>query len=146
MRVVERVSPQAYDARETYSCANGLFGGRCVGSARLGHRQMAFIAAMIGMDRRRARQGPLASLPGSAWEGRVRAAGEALSKENTMIAKLEQFVRRLVEDQAFRETATRDPEGGVARIGLVGPERHGALKLCAQTAGSTVVGPLGVWV
>jgi hypothetical protein len=52
-----------------------------------------------------------------------------------MIAKLEEFVRRLVEDQAFRAAATRDPEGAVARFGLVGPERHGALKLCAQVAG-----------
>jgi hypothetical protein len=52
-----------------------------------------------------------------------------------MITKLEEFVRRLVEDQAFRATATRDPEGAVTRFGLVGPERHGALKLCAQVAG-----------
>ena len=63
-----------------------------------------------------------------------------------MIAKLEQFVRRLVEDQAFREVATRDPEGAVSLFGLVGPERHGALKLCAQAAGSTVARPSGMWV
>ena len=64
-----------------------------------------------------------------------------------MITKLEEFVRRLVEDQAFRETATRDPEGAVARFGLVGPERHGALKLCAQVAGpnETIVKPEWWW-
>ena len=52
-----------------------------------------------------------------------------------MIDKLQQFVHRLVQDQAFRDTATRDPEGAVSLFGLVGPERHGALKLCAQVAG-----------
>ena len=31
-----------------------------------------------------------------------------------MIAKLEQFVRRLVEDQAFREIAVREPEKAVS--------------------------------
>src|SRR5436305_9949065 len=100
---------------------------------------------MIGMDRRRARHGPLASVPGSAREGRVRAAGESLSKEKTMIAKLEQFVHRLVEDQAFRAIATRDPEGAVSLFGLLGPERHGALKLCAQVAGHGEVLPQGSW-
>jgi hypothetical protein len=62
-----------------------------------------------------------------------------------MIDKLEQFVRRLVEDQAFRDTATRDPEGAVSLFGLVGPERHGALKLCMQVAGPSEVIPLGFW-
>jgi len=62
-----------------------------------------------------------------------------------MIAKLEEFVRRLVEDQAFRDTATRDPEGAVALFGLRGPERHGALKLCAQVAGSSEDRPHGYW-
>ena len=54
-----------------------------------------------------------------------------------MIARLEKFVRRLVEDESFRETAQRDPEGAVALFGLFGPERQGALKLCAQMAGPT---------
>jgi hypothetical protein len=63
-----------------------------------------------------------------------------------MIDKLEQFVRRLVEDQAFRDTATRDPEGAVTRFGLFGPERHGALKLCAQVAGPHGVVPEGNWI
>ena len=63
-----------------------------------------------------------------------------------MIDKLQQFVHRLVEDQAFRDTATRDPEGAVSVFGLVGPERHGALKLCAQGAGSSEVVPHGCWV
>ena len=63
-----------------------------------------------------------------------------------MIDKLEQFVRRLVEDQAFRDTATRDPEDAVTRFGLFGPERHGALKLCAQVAGPSEIRPLGYWV
>jgi hypothetical protein len=63
-----------------------------------------------------------------------------------MIDKLEQFVRRLVLDQAFRDTATRDPERAVSVFGLVGPERHGALKLCTQVAGSSEIVPLGYWV
>jgi hypothetical protein len=63
-----------------------------------------------------------------------------------MIAKLEQFVQRLVEDQAFRDTATRDPEGAVALFGLVGPERHGALKLCMQVAGPHELHPFGLWL
>jgi hypothetical protein len=62
-----------------------------------------------------------------------------------MIDKLEQFVRRLVEDQAFRDTAARDPEGAVSLFGLVGPERHGALKLCAQVAGFSEFIPYGWW-
>jgi hypothetical protein len=49
-----------------------------------------------------------------------------------MIAKLEQFVRRLAEDQAFREIAAQEPEKAVAMFGLIGPERQGALALCAQ--------------
>jgi hypothetical protein len=69
----------------------------------------------------------------------------APSKENTMIDKLQQFVRRLVEDQAFRATATRDPEGAVSVFGLVGPERHGALKLCAQVAGPSEIFPESYW-
>jgi hypothetical protein len=63
-----------------------------------------------------------------------------------MIDKLQQFVHRLVEDQAFRDTATRDPEGAVSVFGLVGPERHGALKLCMQVAGSSEVVPHGCWL
>jgi len=63
-----------------------------------------------------------------------------------MIAKLEQFVHRLVEDQAFRDTVARDPEGAVARFGLVGPERHGALKLCAQVAGPSEIVPATLWI
>ena len=62
-----------------------------------------------------------------------------------MIDKLQQFVRRLVEDQAFRDTATRDPEGAVSVFGLIGPERHGALKLCAQVAGPTGIVPEASW-
>lgn len=62
-----------------------------------------------------------------------------------MIAKLEQFVHRMVEDETFRETATRDPEGAVALFGLAGPERTGALKLCAQMAGSGKVDTEGFW-
>lgn len=62
-----------------------------------------------------------------------------------MIAKLEQFVRQLVQDQAFRELAARAPEQAVARHGLKGPERQGALKLCAQVAGHGVVHPDGFW-
>ena len=62
-----------------------------------------------------------------------------------MIARLEQFVRRLVEDQAFRDAATCDPEGAVSLFGLVGPERHGALKLCTQVAGPGERRPLGFW-
>jgi hypothetical protein len=63
-----------------------------------------------------------------------------------MIAKLEQFVQRLVEDQAFRYSATRDPEGAVALFGLVGPERHGALKLCMQVAGPHQIIPFCPWL
>jgi hypothetical protein len=63
-----------------------------------------------------------------------------------MIDKLQQFVQRLVEDQAFRDTATRDPEGAVSVFGLVGPERHGALKLCAQAAGPSEIMPHGHWI
>jgi hypothetical protein len=64
-----------------------------------------------------------------------------------MIAKLEQFVHRLVEDQAFHDTATRDPEGAVALFGLVGPERYGALKLCNQLAGAHKMHhPHGPWL
>jgi hypothetical protein len=62
-----------------------------------------------------------------------------------MIDKLERFVRRLVEDQAFRDTATRDPEGAVTRFGLFGPERHGALKLCMQVAAPGEIVPEGSW-
>ena len=63
-----------------------------------------------------------------------------------MIDKLQQFVRHLVEDQAFRDTATRDPEGVVTRFGLFGPERHGALKLCAQVAGAGEIVPESTWI
>jgi hypothetical protein len=63
-----------------------------------------------------------------------------------MIDKLQQFVHRLVEDQAFRDTATRDPEGAVSVFGLVGPERHGALKLCMQVAGPGEIVPEHTWV
>ena len=38
-----------------------------------------------------------------------------------MIAKLEQFVRRLADDQAFREIAVSEPERAVAMFGLIGP-------------------------
>jgi hypothetical protein len=62
-----------------------------------------------------------------------------------MIDKLQQFVHRLVEDQAFRDTATHDPEGAVTRFGLLGPERHGALKLCAQVAGPSEIRPTRIW-
>ncbi len=63
-----------------------------------------------------------------------------------MIAKLEQFVHRLVEDQTFREMAKTDPDAAVALFGLTGPERHGALKLCAQTAGASKIGSMGFWI
>ena len=65
-----------------------------------------------------------------------------------MIAKLEQFVRRLVQDQAFREMATCDAEQAIAAYGLQGPERQGALKLCTQLAGSGArdTGSLGFWI
>jgi len=63
-----------------------------------------------------------------------------------MIDKLQQFVHRLVEDQAFRDTATRDPKGAVSVFGLVGPERHGALKLCAQVAGPSEIVPATLWI
>jgi hypothetical protein len=82
------------------------------------------------------------ALPGRPGEG----TGDALSKENTMIDKLQQFVHRLVEDQAFRDTATRDPERAVSVFGLVGPERHGALKLCAQVAGPSEIWPNTIWI
>lgn len=63
-----------------------------------------------------------------------------------MIAKLEQFVGKLVHDVEFRAEALRDPERAVARFGLTGPERHGALTLCAQMAGSDSHSwPLGWW-
>lgn len=64
-----------------------------------------------------------------------------------MLAKLEQFVRRIVEDEAFRQTAAQDPEGAIALFGLKGPERKGALKLCTQmTGGANIVHPLGFWL
>lgn len=64
-----------------------------------------------------------------------------------MIAKLEQFVNLLVKDETFRRDAVRDPEGVVARFGLTGPERKGALALCAQVAGPVeVVHPAGMWL
>ena len=63
-----------------------------------------------------------------------------------MIDKLQQFVHRLVEDQAFRDTATRDPKGAVSVFGLVGPERHGALKLCARAAGPSEIVPETIWI
>jgi len=63
-----------------------------------------------------------------------------------MIDKLQQFVHRLVADQAFRDTATRDPNGAVSVFGLVGPERHGALKLCAQVAGPSEIVPATLWI
>lgn len=63
-----------------------------------------------------------------------------------MIAKLEQFVRRIVEDQAFREIAVREPEKTVSLFGLIGPERQGALKLCAQMAGPATASTAdGLW-
>jgi len=63
-----------------------------------------------------------------------------------MIAKLASFVRRLTEDESFRRSALRNPEQAVSLFGLVGPERHGALRLCAATAGSgPESGPLGCW-
>jgi hypothetical protein len=52
-----------------------------------------------------------------------------------MIAKLESFVRRLTEDESFRQNALRNPERAVSLFGLVGPERHGAMHLCAAVAG-----------
>lgn len=64
-----------------------------------------------------------------------------------MLAKLEQFVHRLVEDEAFRANATRNPERAVALFGLTGPERKGALKLCLQMAGpKDVMRPNGWWL
>ncbi len=63
-----------------------------------------------------------------------------------MIAKLESFVRRLTEDESFRRIVLRNPERAVSLFGLVGPERHGALQLCAAVAGhgptrAAVAGP-----
>ena len=52
-----------------------------------------------------------------------------------MIAKLESFVRRLTEDELFRQSAVKNPERAVDLFGLTGPERHGALQLCVQVAG-----------
>lgn len=51
-----------------------------------------------------------------------------------MIAKLESFVRRLTEDELFRQSAVQDPERAVSLFGLIGPESHGALQLCAAQA------------
>lgn len=64
-----------------------------------------------------------------------------------MIAKLESFVRRLTEDELFRQSAIKNPERAVDLFGLTGPERHGALQLCAQVAtpNSLVTKPAGVW-
>ncbi len=64
-----------------------------------------------------------------------------------MIAKLESFVRRLIEDESFRQSALRNPERAVSLFGLAGPERQGALQLCAAVAApnSAIVGPLGCW-
>jgi hypothetical protein len=64
-----------------------------------------------------------------------------------MIAKLESFVRRLTEDESFRQSALRNPERAVSQFGLAGPERQGALQLCAAVAApnSAIVGPLGLW-
>ncbi len=64
-----------------------------------------------------------------------------------MIAKLESFVRRLTEDESFRQSALRNPERAVSLFGLAGPERQGALQLCAAVAApnSAIVGPLGCW-
>lgn len=64
-----------------------------------------------------------------------------------MIAKLEQFVNLLVKDETFRRDAVRDPEGVAARFGLTGPERQGALALCAQVAGpAEIMWPAGFWI
>jgi len=66
-----------------------------------------------------------------------------------MIAKLEAFVRQLTQDESFRQNATRNPERAVNLFGLAGPERHGALQLCAAVAStgpkSAIVGPMGCW-
>ncbi len=64
-----------------------------------------------------------------------------------MIAKLESFVRRLTEDESFRQSALRNPERAVSLFGLAGPERQGALQLCAAVAApnSAIVGPAGCW-
>jgi len=63
-----------------------------------------------------------------------------------MIAKLEAFVRQLTQDESFRQTVARDPEKAVSLFGLAGPERHGALQLCAAVAGpKSAVGPMGCW-
>ncbi len=64
-----------------------------------------------------------------------------------MIAKLESFVRRLTEDESFRQSALRNPERTVSLFGLAGPERQGALQLCAAVAApnSAIVGPAGCW-
>ncbi len=64
-----------------------------------------------------------------------------------MIAKLESFVRRLTEDESFRQDALRNPERAVGLFGLAGPERQGALQLCAAVAApnSAIAGPLGLW-
>jgi len=64
-----------------------------------------------------------------------------------MIAKLESFVRRLTEDESFRQSALRNPERAVSLFGVAGPERQGALQLCAAVAApnSAIVGPLGCW-
>ncbi len=63
-----------------------------------------------------------------------------------MIAKLESFVRRLTEDEQFRQSAVQDPERAVSLFGLLGPERHGALQLCAAVAGPVEVDrPAGWW-
>lgn len=59
----------------------------------------------------------------------------ASRREKSMLAKLEQFVRRLVDDESFKTLARRDPDRAVATFGLAGPERAGALRLCTQMAG-----------
>ncbi|HZS86555.1 MAG TPA: hypothetical protein VFE42_03580 [Chloroflexota bacterium] len=62
-----------------------------------------------------------------------------------MLDKLEQFVRRLVQDEAFRVLAQRDPAKAVATFGLAGPERSGALKLCTQMAAGRPVETESYW-
>jgi hypothetical protein len=62
-----------------------------------------------------------------------------------MLDKLEQFVQRLARDESFRTIAQREPARAVATFGLAGPERAGALKLCAQMAEGRPVDTDGPW-
>jgi putative modified peptide len=63
-----------------------------------------------------------------------------------MLAKLEKFVQRLVQDETFRALAQRDPARAVATFGLAGPERAGAMKLCVQMAEGRPTETEGWWV